>query len=142
MAWDDKRTSRFESSTAIILAHVSAVGSRGVESGFDPLLEAEEAWVRGAGEHRSFALAHVLVEHGFHVGLGIIAWAFDKAALDGNLADLVDGQQATLLLEDRHGCIAEEVGGREVGGEGRGNTKIGPWGRSWGIGVTIFVIDV
>ena len=141
MAWDDKRTSRSESSTANILAHGSAVGSRGVESGFVPLLEAEEAFV-GAGEHRSFALAHVLVERGFHVGRGIFAWAFDEAALDGNLADLVDGQQATLRLEDRQGCIAEEVGGREVGGEGRGNTKIGPWGRSWGIGVTIFVIDV
>ena len=141
MAWDDKRTSRSENA-AIILAHGSAVGSRGVESGFDPLLEAEEAWVRGAGEHRSFALAHVVVERGSHVGRGIIAWAFEKAALDGNLVDLVDAQQATLRLEDRHGWIAEEVGGREVGGEGRGNTKIGPWGRSWGIGVTIFVIDV
>ena len=141
MAWDDKRTSRSENA-AIILAHGSAVGSRGVESGFDPLLEAEEAYV-GAGEHRSFALApHVVVERGSHVGRGIIAWAFDKAALDGNSADLVDAQRATLRLEDLHGCIAEEVGGREVGGEGRGNTKIGPWGRSWGIGVTIFVIDV
>ena len=141
MAWDDKRTSR-SGNAGIILADGSAAGSRGVESGFVPLLEAEEAWVRGAGEHRSFVALHVLVERGSHVGRGIIAWAFDKAALDGNLADLVDGKQATLLLEDRHGCIAEEGGGREVGGEGRGNTKIGPWGRSWGIGVTIFVIDV
>ena len=136
MAWDDKRTSR-SGNAAIILAHGSAVGSRGVESGFVPLLEAEEAFV-GAGEHRSFALAHVVVERGSHVGLGIIASAFDEAALDGNLVDLVDGQQATLRLEDRHGCIAGEVGGREVGGEGRGNTKIGPWGRSWGIGVTTY----